>query len=95
MANKKKTTGYVPEPIDGDQDGFVQDGTEWERPAETELETPEAPEESALTYLVKGGENILTVADKFKPEGVSRGDYAKTLASLNGTVTPGRVVRLG
>ena len=95
MATKKKTTGYVPEATDGDGDGFVQDATQWERPVETELETPEAPGESALTYLVKDGENILTVAEKFKPEGVSRGDYAKILASLNGTVIPGRVVRLG
>lgn len=95
MTSKKKATGYVPEATDGDNDGLVQDGTEYERPVETELETPEEPKTSALTYLVKDGENILTVAGKFKPKDMSRGDYAKVLADLNGSVTPGRVVRLG
>lgn len=41
--NKKKTK-YVPEAIDGDGDGLVQDGTEWERPFGTEIEEQPAPE---------------------------------------------------
>jgi hypothetical protein len=34
---EKIDAGYDPEAIDGDADGIVQDGTEWERPIGTEL----------------------------------------------------------
>jgi hypothetical protein len=81
MASKKRSKSHEPEMVDD----LMEDVTE------PTLETVELP----LTYLVKDGENILTVAEKFKPADVSRADYAKTLANLNGTVTPGRVVRLG
>ena len=81
MASKKRSKSHEPEIVDD----LMEDVTE------PTLETVELP----LTYLVKDGENILTVAEKFKPADVSRADYAKTLANLNGTVTPGRVVRLG
>jgi len=81
MASKKRSKAHEPEMVDD----LMEDVTE------PTLETVELP----LTYLVKDGENILTVAEKFKPADVSRADYAKTLANLNGTVTPGRVVRLG
>ena len=81
MASKKRSKSHEPEMVYD----LMEDVTE------PTLETVELP----LTYLVKDGENILTVAEKFKPADVSRADYAKTLANLNGTVTPGRVVRLG
>ena len=81
MANKKRSKAPEPEIIDD----LVEDAPE------PEPETVELP----LTYLVKDGENILTVADKFKPLGISRSEYAKTLADLNGTVAPGKLVRLG
>lgn len=81
MANRKRSKAPEPEIIED----LVEDA------AEPETETVEMP----LTYLVKDGENILTVADKFKPSGISRSDYAQTLANLNGTVAPGRLVRLG
>lgn len=42
-AKKKKAT-YVPDAIDADGDGLVQDGTEWERPVGTEIEEQPAPE---------------------------------------------------
>lgn len=81
MASKKnRPKAYVPEAVENDD--LVEHVTE-----------PET-EELSLTYLVKDGENILTVAEKFKSADVSRADYAKTLANLNGTVTPGRLVRL-
>ena len=44
----KKSAGkkakYVPSALDGDGDGIVQDGTEWERPVGTEIEGHSAPE---------------------------------------------------
>lgn len=81
MASKKnRSKAYVPEAVENDDS--IEHVTE-----------PET-EELSLTYLVKDGENILTVAEKFKPADVSRADYAKTLANLNGTVIPGRLVRL-
>jgi len=90
MASKKhRSKAYVPEAIEIDDP--VEHVNEDEPSVETELEAEESP----LTYLVKDGENILTVAERFKPAGVSRADYAKTLASLNSTVAPGRLVRLG
>ena len=33
----KKTTEYIPEAVDADGDGLVQDGTEWERPVGVEI----------------------------------------------------------
>ena len=81
MASKKRSKSHEPEMVYD----LMEDVTE------PTLETVELP----LTYLVKDGENILTVAEQFKPADVSRADYAKTLANLNGTVTPGSVVRLG
>lgn len=33
--------GYKPEAIDGDNDGLVQDGTDFQRPADTELTVEE------------------------------------------------------
>ena len=81
MANKKRSKAPKPEILED----LVEDVTD------PEPETVELP----LTYLVKDGENILTVADKFKPSGVSRSDYAQKLANLNGTVAPGKLVRLG
>lgn len=45
-APAKKTTAYVPFAEDGDGDGFIQDGTEWERPVGVEIpQEQEAPEE--------------------------------------------------
>lgn len=42
---KKKKAEYVPNPVDADGDGLVQDGTEWERPLGTDLpEEQPAPE---------------------------------------------------
>lgn len=94
MASKKtyKPKPYVPEAVDGDNDGLVQDGTEFERPVETEIVFEPVRQ---LTYTVKDGENILTVADKFKPEGMTRKDYAEKLLKLNGQVVAGRVINLG
>lgn len=41
---KKKQAAYIPNAVDADGDGLVQEGTEWERPAGTENEEQPAPE---------------------------------------------------
>jgi hypothetical protein len=41
---KKKYTEYVPNAVDADGDGLVQDGTIWERPVGTEIEEQPAPD---------------------------------------------------
>lgn len=43
--SKKKPAKYVPDAVDGDGDGLVQDGTIWERPEGTEIEGQPAPED--------------------------------------------------
>lgn len=47
-SSAKKTIGYVADATDGDGDGLVQDGTEWERPVGVEIpqEQEEAPEDN-------------------------------------------------
>jgi hypothetical protein len=102
---KPKVQNYVPQALDGDGDGVVQDGTEFERPVGTEFdwaveETFEAPEpvelpaENPKTYKIAEGENILTVADKFKPEGMTRQDYAKALLAKNSNWNPGALIHI-
>lgn len=97
MSQKRiyKPKGYKPDAIDGDGDGFVQDGTEFERPVGTEL-TFEQPEvvEVASTHAVAEGENIQTVAAKYLPAGQTRQDYARKLYELNGDFYVGKVVKL-
>jgi hypothetical protein len=94
MATKKtyKPKAYVPKAVDADNDGIVQEGTEFERPVETELvvETPRPTH-----HILQDGENIQTVAAMYLPEGWTRNEYAKLLFQLNGQVTGGQVVRLG
>lgn len=85
--------GYVFKAKDGDGDGLVQDTTEFERPVGTELfaeELSKLPD----THVMQEGENILTVAQKYLPEGKTRNEYAKELLALNGTVAVGKVIRL-
>ena len=41
----KKPAKYVPDAVDGDGDGLVQDGTIWERPEGTEVEEQIASDE--------------------------------------------------
>lgn len=41
---KKKSAEYIPAAVDADGDGLVQEGTEWERPVDTEIEEQPAPD---------------------------------------------------
>jgi hypothetical protein len=92
--------GYVFAAKDGDGDGMVQDGTEFERPVGTEffaeeLELVSEPvKEVPATHTLQEGENILTVAANYLPEGKTRSEYAKELYALNGDLSVGKVVRL-
>ena len=97
--------GYIPEARDGDGDGLVQDGTEFERPVGTEWtfeevteepaeEPVEIPVENPGLHTVQEGENIQTIAELYKPEGMTRQDYAKELFAKNGNFYPGKTIRL-
>jgi hypothetical protein len=105
MTSKKtyKPKGYVHPARDGDGDGMIQDGTEFERPVGTEIEFEEpAPEEFfaeeiskiVTHHILMEGENILTVAQMYLPKGMTRNDYAKKLVDANGSVSAGSVIRL-
>jgi hypothetical protein len=85
--------GYVFNAKDGDGDGMVQDATEFERPVGSEFF---AEELSKLpnSHIMAEGENILTVAQKYLPEGKTRNEYAKELVALNGNISVGSVIRL-
>jgi hypothetical protein len=102
---KPKVQGYVPEALDGDGDGMVQDGTEFERPVGTEFDwaadvVEEAPEETFIhsaapeTHTVLEGENIQAIAERYKPAGMTRNEYAAQLHKVNGDFSPGKVIRL-
>jgi hypothetical protein len=104
MSQKRnyKPKGYKPNAIDGDGDGFVQDGTEFERPVGTDLhfDEPEPTEpvfietQTVDIHTVAEGENIQAVAAKYVPAGMTRQDYARKLYELNGDFFAGKVVRL-
>ena len=114
MATKKtykaKVAGYVPQAIDGDGDGLVQDGTEFERPECTEIDVlmeevteeivekvlaPGVKTNLANTHTLKDGENIQTVARLYCPNGMNRNTYAQKLYALNKSWATGVVIRLG
>lgn len=54
-SSAKKTIGYVADATDGDGDGLVQDGTEWERPVGVEI--PQEPEEAPEENIENNEEN--------------------------------------
>ena len=90
MASKKN--GYVPNAVDADGDGMVQDGTEFERPVGTELAgeledfTPVVVVKptKADTHTVTEGQNWQTIAALYAPANERRQDYAKKLFDANG-----------
>lgn len=101
MSKRSNKPKYVPQAVDADGDGLVQEGTEFERPVGTELaeELIEAIEEAQVqlsleTYMVQDGENIQSIAEKFKPEGMTRQDYAKHLFKVNGYISAGKEIKL-
>lgn len=101
-STKPKT--YNPQPIDADGDGVVQEGTEFERLADVDLEFSEEELAEALaseevqvflgTHTMQEGENIQTIAALYRPAGKTRQEYAKELFAKNGTIFPGKIVKL-
>ena len=94
-----KKTNFIPAPIDADGDGIVQEGTEFERPAEpviTEwLETPIKVERPATSHVVAEGENWQSIAALYCGT-ERRQDYARRLfaANLIGDLHVGAVLKL-
>lgn len=104
MSRRSTKPKYVPKAVDADGDGLVQEGTGFERPVDTEfteeelIEALQEPEVevyvSVDTYIVQEGENIQSIAEKFKPEDMTRQDYAKHLFKLNGYPHAGKEIKL-
>jgi len=46
------------------------------------------------THTMGEGENILTVAKRYLPEGMTRSEYATQLVKTNGSFAVGRVINL-
>lgn len=89
MTSKKRAT-YNPAARDGDGDGFVQDGTEFERPVQPEPETTpsealEAPSEvtaaepKAKTYTAKSGDSYAFIAELHPVAGMTKHERALQL----------------
>jgi hypothetical protein len=47
-----------------------------------------------ITHTMGEGENILTVAKRYLPEGMTRSEYATQLVKTNGSFEVGRVIHL-
>lgn len=61
----------------------------------SESTEPLLAEVSATTHIMAEGENILTVAGRYLPEGMTRSEYATKLVKSNGSFAVGRVINLG
>lgn len=96
-----KKSEYKPEAYDGDNDGLVQDGTEFERPEAEEavealVEPVEALVEAPKTYTVTYGDTFPSIAAKFPKTGMTNYERAKEIVALNkgGILTGKRVIKL-
>jgi hypothetical protein len=95
---KSKVDGYTPEALDGDGDGLVQDGTEFERPLGAEFdwaleEIFEEPVPVVSAHVVQEGENIQSIASLYCGDR-KRQEYAQELSKKNGTIYVGKTVIL-
>ena len=50
--------------------------------------------ESSTTHTMAEGENILTVARRYLPEGMTRSEYANRLVKTNPSFAVGRIIYL-
>lgn len=93
-----KKAEYKEDAYDGDNDGLVQDGTEFERPESIEVvESPvEAVEARSEVYSVVYGDTYPSIAEKFPKAGLTNYQRSKELRSLNknAILTGGRVIKL-
>jgi len=81
MTNKKSTTKPNAEFRNWD---FIPD----------QDEPDEIVHEAPTTHTMGEGENILTVARRYLPEGMTRSEYATQLVKTNGSFAVGRVINL-
>jgi LysM repeat protein len=93
-----KKAEFKEDAYDGDNDGFVQDGTEFMRPeaVEVPVEAVEALVEAATTYVVTYGDTYPSIAAKFPKTGMTNYQRAKEIMALNknGILTGKRVIKL-
>lgn len=105
-----KKSEFNPTPLDADNDGLVQEGTEFER-----LAVPEFASESDFkaaiaepaveglkpsskvirSYAVVEGDSWASVASKTLPAGKSKHEWAKELLAKHGNLTVGKVIEIG
>lgn len=94
----KKNVEYKEDAYDGDNDGFVQDGTVWERPeVEEVVESPsEASESPSETHTVTYGETYPSIAEKHPKAGLTNYQRSKELRALNNNTIlyGGKVIQL-
>lgn len=94
----KRKAEFKPEATDGDQDGYVQDGTIYERPVEAEtLDTPSealegtsepsTPVQGQSHATASEGDSYASLAAQFLPAGMTKHDYAVELYKKNGEVS--------
>lgn len=81
-----KKTPYIPAATDGDRDGLVQDGTEWERPVGTEVKF----------VVAADGDSYASIAAAWQPAGKTKHEYATHLFAINNgkLVIPGMIINL-
>jgi hypothetical protein len=100
-----KKSSYKPEAKDGDNDGLVQDGTVWERPAEESepaLQSPVSPVEATTpaekvkTHTCTDSDSYASLSAQFCPKGMTKHQYALELVKKNSNkaLRPGATIIL-
>lgn len=56
---------------------------------------PAAEPKLQVTHTMKEGENIITIAQRYLPEGMTRSEYATRLVKSNSSFAVGRIIHLG
>jgi hypothetical protein len=90
---KPKVVDFKEDATDGDDDGYVQDATIWERPIKETVEEvveEELVQSTPAGYLPKTGESYLDISKKFRGN-KNATEYAKELRKKNKDV----VIRTG
>lgn len=83
---------YKPKATDGDGDGFVQDGTDFERPLEEVEEYVPVPGYGEVLE----GDTYPALADRYPKSGLTKYQRALELLALNGgrNLRPGATINL-
>jgi hypothetical protein len=93
-----KKVDFKEDAYDGDNDGFVQDGTEFMRPeAETAVEAVVEPLKAITgTYTVVYGDTYPSIAEKSPKADMTNFERSKEIRALNRNahLTGGKVIKL-